>query len=137
MPESELQLLADIYEKKGLTKETALIVAVELTETDALGAHTRDELGINEISQAKPMQAAFASGAAFTVGGLIPLIVTLFLPLKNLEYSLYGFTLFCLIVLAAKTGGSSANKAIIRITFWGTIAMGLTALVGYLFGAII
>ena len=137
MPEIELQRLAEIYEKRGLKIETALIVANELTKTDALGAHTRDELGINEISQAKPIQAAFASGAAFMFGGIISLIVTLFLPLKNLEYSLYGFALFCLTVLgglAAQTGGSSVNKAIIRITFWGTVAMGLTALVGYLFG---
>jgi len=136
MPEIELQRLAEIYEKRGLKKETAFIVAQELSEKDALGAHIRDELGLNEISQAKPIQAAFASGAAFTVGGILPLIVTLFLPLKNMEYSLYGFALFFLIILgalAAKTGGSSISKAIVRITFWGTIAMGLTALVGYLF----
>jgi VIT1/CCC1 family predicted Fe2+/Mn2+ transporter len=135
-PEIELQLLAGIYEKRGLKKETALRVAKELTEKDALEAHIRDELGINEISQAKPIQAAIASGAAFTVGGLLPLLVVLFLPLKNMEYSLYGFSLFFLIILgalAAKTGGSPIGRAIIRITFWGTVAMGLTALVGYLF----
>ena len=136
MPELELQRLAEIYEKRGLKKETALTVAKELTENDALGAHIRDELGINEISQAKPIQAAFASGAAFTVGGILPFMVTLFLPLKSMEYSLYGFALFFLIILgalAAKTGGSSVVKAVIRITFWGTVAMSLTALVGYLF----
>ena len=135
-PELELQLLAEIYEKRGLKKETALTVAKELTQHDALGAHIRDELGLNEISKAKPMQAAFASGAAFTVGGILPFIVTLFLPLKSMEYSLYGSALFFLIILgalAAKTGGSSISKAIIRITFWGTVAMGLTAMVGYLF----
>ncbi|MDB9961063.1 VIT family protein [Oceanihabitans sp.] len=138
MPEIELQRLAEIYEKRGLRKETALTVAKELTEHDALGAHIRDELGINEISQAKPTQAALASGAAFTVGGLLPFLVTLFLPLRSMEYSLYGFALFFLIilgVLAAKTGGSSISKAIIRIVFWGTVAMGLTAMVGYLFNA--
>jgi VIT1/CCC1 family predicted Fe2+/Mn2+ transporter len=137
MPELELQRLAEIYEKRGLKKETALTVAKELTEYDALGAHIRDELGLNEISQAQPIQAAFASGAAFSVGGVLPLLVALFLPLKSMEYTLYGFALFFLIILgsmAAKTGGSSMGKAIIRITFWGTIAMGLTALVGYLFG---
>lgn len=137
MPELELQRLAEIYENRGLKKETALTVAKELTEYDALGTHIRDELGINEISQAKPIQAAFASGAAFTFGGVLPLLVALFLPIKSMEYSLYGFALFFLIVLgslAAKTGGSSMKNAIIRITFWGTIAMGLTALVGYLFG---
>ncbi|WP_299780007.1 VIT family protein [uncultured Formosa sp.] len=136
MPKLELQRLAEIYEKRGLKKSTALTVAKELTEHDALGAHIRDELGINEISQAKPLQAATASAAAFTVGGLLPFLVTLLLPLKNMEYSLYGSALFFLIILgalAAKTGGSSISKAILRITFWGTVAMGLTALVGHLF----
>ena len=137
MPELELQRLADIYESRGLKKETALLVAKELTEHDALGAHVRDELGINDISQAKPVQAALASGAAFTVGGVLPLLVTIFLPLETMEYALYGFAIIFLALLgslAAKTGGSSVLKAIIRITFWGTVAMGLTALVGYLFG---
>lgn len=137
MPEEELNLLAQIYEKRGLKSETAFQVAKELTEIDALGAHIRDELGINEISKAKPIQAAIASGAAFTVGGMLPLLVVLLLPLKSMEYSLYGFALFFLIglgALAAKTGGSSVMKAVVRIVFWGTIAMALTALVGYLFG---
>ena len=137
MPGIELQRLANIYEQRGLKKDTALIVAKELTEHNALGAHIRDELGINEISQAKPIQAAIASGTSFTVGGLLPFLVTLFLPLNSMEYSLYGFALFFLIILgalAAKTGGSKIGIAIVRITFWGTVAMGLTALVGYLFG---
>jgi len=136
-PELELQRLAEIYEKRGLKKETALTVAKELTTHDALGAHVRDELGINEISQAKPIQAAFASGASFTIGGILPFLVTLFMPIKSMEYYLYGFAILFLIILgalAAKTGGSNIGKAIIRITFWGTVAMGLTALVGYLFG---
>jgi vacuolar iron transporter family protein len=137
MPELELQLLAKIYENRGLKKETALKVAEELTSHDALGAHVRDELGINEISQANPIQAALASGGAFTVGGLLPFLVTLFLPLESMEYSLYGFALFFLILLgaiSARTGGSSIPKAIGRIVFWGTVAMGLTALVGHFFG---
>lgn len=137
MPDIELVRLAEIYEKRGLKKDTALTVAKELTAHDALGAHIRDELGINDISQAKPIQAALASGAAFTVGGILPLIAAIFLPLQNMEYYLYGFAIVFLIILgtiAAKTGGSSVTKAIIRITFWGTVAMGLTAVVGYLFG---
>jgi VIT1/CCC1 family predicted Fe2+/Mn2+ transporter len=136
MPELELQRLADIYEQRGLSQETALIVAKELTKKDALAAHVRDELGITEISQAKPIQAAMASGAAFTIGGALPFLVTLFFPLDQVEYGLYGSALFFLMVLgalAAKTGGSSVTKAILRITFWGTVAMGLTALVGYMF----
>lgn len=135
-PEIELQRLAEIYENRGLKKETALIVAKELTEHDVLAAHVRDELGINEISQANPIQAALASGASFTVGGILPLLVVLFLPLLFMEYYLYGFaTLFLIILgaLAAKTGGSNIGIAILRITFWGTVAMGLTAFVGYLF----
>jgi VIT1/CCC1 family predicted Fe2+/Mn2+ transporter len=137
MPEEELKILSQIYERRGLKKETAMQVATELTEADVLGTHIRDELGINEISQANPIQAALASGAAFTVGGLLPLLVVLFTPIKGMEYFLYGFTTIFLIVLgatAAKTGGSNISKAIIRITVWGTIAMGLSALVGYLFG---
>ena len=137
MPEEELQMLAHIYEQRGLTKATALMVAKELTDHDALGAHIRDELGINEVSQARPVQAAVASGAAFTVGGLLPLLMVLFVPVKNMEYFLYASAILFLALLgavAAKTGGSGVGKAIIRITFWGTAAMGLTAFVGYLFG---
>ncbi len=137
MPNEELTILAQIYEKRGLKKETAMQVALELTKKDALGAHIRDELGINEISKANPMQAALASGAAFSAGSILPLSVTLFAPTKELEYWLYGFTIFFLIILgttSAKTGGSSISKAVIRITVWGTIAMVLSALVGYLFG---
>ena len=137
MPEEELQMLAKIYEQRGLKKETAMKVALELTEHDVLGAHVRDELGINEISQANPIQAALASGSAFTVGGILPLLVVLFAPVSGMEYWLYGFTIIFLMILgafAAKTGGSKISKAIIRITIWGTIAMGLSAFVGYLFG---
>ncbi len=137
MPDVELKLLAEIYERRGLKKETALQVAKELTEADALGAHIRDELGINEVSQAKPIQAAFASGASFTMGGLLPLLVALFAPVATMEYFLYGFTIVSLIILgavSAKTGGSNMGKAVIRIVIWGTIAMGLSGLVGYIFG---
>jgi VIT1/CCC1 family predicted Fe2+/Mn2+ transporter len=137
MPEEELAILAQIYEKRGLKKETALQVAQELTEKDALAAHVRDELGINEVTQANPIQAALASGAAFTVGGLMPLFAVLFAPMKGIEYWLYTFTILFLMILgsiAAKTGGSSMKKAVFRITIWGTIAMGLSALVGYIFG---
>ena len=137
IPEIELRELAKIYEQRGLKKETALEVARQLTEHDALQAHIRDELGITEASQANPLQAALASGAAFTVGGILPLLVSIFLPLEGMVYYQYGFAIIFLIILgalAAKAGGSSIAKAVIRITFWGTIAMVLTALVGYLFG---
>ena len=137
MPEEELKILAQIYEKRGLKKETAMQVAIEMTDKDALGTHIREELGINEISKANPIQAALASGTAFTVGGVLPLLVILFAPVRGMEYWLYGFTTIFLIILgtiAAKTGGSSVKKAILRIVIWGSIAMGLSALVGYIFG---
>ncbi|WP_130733770.1 VIT family protein [Flavobacterium sp. J27] len=137
MPEIELERLAAIYESRGLKKETALRVAKELTAHDALGAHVRDELGITEINQAKPLQAALASGASFVFGGMLPFLVTLFFPVKNLEYYLYVFAIIFLGflgALAAKTGGSNILKAVLRVTFWGTIAMVLTAIVGHVFG---
>lgn len=137
MPEEELQILAQIYEQRGLKKETALQVARELTAADALGAHVRDELGITDMSKANPLQAAFASGAAFTIGGVLPFLVTLVVPVAQMVYWLYGFTILFLVILgalSAKTGGSVLSKAILRITIWGTIAMGVSALVGYLFG---
>lgn len=136
-PELELERLTEIYEKRGLKPETALLVAKELTAHDALAAHVRDELGLNELSSAKPIQAALASGAAFSVGGLLPLLAAWFLPIEHLEYYLYVSAICFLAVLgalAAKTGGSHVGKAVLRITFWGTIAMGLTAAVGYVFG---
>lgn len=137
MPEEELRILAEIYERRGLKKETAVIVAKELTEADALGAHVRDELGITELTQANPIQAALASGAAFTAGGFLPLLVTILVPLHQMEIALYGVTIVALTFLgavAARTGGSSMKRGILRVVIWGTIAMGLSALVGFLFG---
>lgn len=137
MPEEELEMLVQIYEKRGLKKETARLVALELTQKDALGTHVRDELGITEISQANPIQAALASGAAFTFGGVLPLLVILFAPVRAMEYWLYAAAIVSLSVLgilAAKAGGSKVWKAVLRITVWGTIAMGLSAGVGYFFG---
>jgi vacuolar iron transporter family protein len=137
MPEEELKLLATIYESRGLSSTTAMMVAKEMTEHDALAAHVRDELGINDISQANPIQAALASGAAFTAGGILPALIAFFAPMDMMEYSLYGCCILFLAVLgvvAAKLGGSSILKAVLRITIWGTLAMGLTALVGYFFG---
>jgi len=137
MPDIELIRLAKIYEERGLSEKTALAVAVELTEHDALGAHVRDELGINDTTRAKPVQAAFVSGASFTLGGALPLLVTLFFPMKGMEVTLYAFAIVFLAMLgafAAKAGGARIAKAVIRITFWGTVAMGLTAFVGHLFG---
>jgi len=137
MPEIELRELAKVYEKRGCTKETAMKVAVELTEHDALGAHARDELGINEITQAKPLQAAMASFGSFAVGALLPFTVSLLAPLKQMVYFQYGFSIIFLMLLgavSARAGGSSIKIAVLRICFWGTVAMGITALVGHIFG---
>jgi len=136
-PEEELHELAKIYKNRGLTNKLSLEVAKQLTQHNALEAHARDELGINDISQAKPLQAAFASGAAFVFGGILPIIVALYVELNQMIIFQYSFSILFLALLgavAAKTGGSSVWKSIIRITFWGTLAMLLTALIGYLFG---
>lgn len=136
-PQEELQELAKIYSNRGLTHELSIEVAKQLTQHNALEAHARDELGINDISQAKPLQAAFASGAAFIFGGILPIIVTLYVELNNIIIFQYSFSILFLAFLgaiAAKTGSSSICKAIIRIIFWSTLAMLLTALIGYLFG---
>jgi VIT1/CCC1 family predicted Fe2+/Mn2+ transporter len=137
MPEAELKELAKIYEHRGLDEQLSLEVAKQLTAHNALQAHARDELGINEITQAKPLQAALASGAAFVFGGALPVVVALLATVNQMEIVQYIFAMIFLIVLgtvAAKAGGSNIVRAILRITFWGTIAMGITAYIGYLFG---
>ncbi|MFC0345378.1 VIT1/CCC1 transporter family protein [Epilithonimonas hispanica] len=137
MPEIELIELAKIYEKRGVSKETALQVATELTNHDALGAHAHDELGINEITQAKPLQAAVASFGSFALGAILPFAVSFLAPIKEMVYFQYGFSIIFLMILgaiSARTGGSKIGIAVIRICFWGTVAMGVTALIGHLFG---
>lgn len=136
-PETELQMLAYIYEQRGLKPETAMQVAQELTAHNALAAHTRDELGITETSAANPLQAAMASALAFLAGGALPLLVVLLLPFGMLEMALYISSILFLALsggLAAKTGGASVKKAVVRIVLWGTVAMGVSAVVGSLFG---
>lgn len=136
MPEVELNELAQVYEDRGIEPSTAMEVAIQLTAHNALEAHARDELGISEITEAKPLQAAFASGASFVVGGILPFLVAFFSPVYGMVLYQYVFTIVFLVVLgsvSATAGGSSIAKAVLRITFWGTLAMGITALVGYLF----
>lgn len=136
MPDEELLELAQIYQERGLEKTLALKVAQQLTAHDALGAHARDELGINEISQAQPLVAALSSGASFVFGGVLPVVVAYLGPLAYMEYVQYVFAVVFLAVLgaiAAKTGGSNMWKAILRVSFWGTVAMAITAWIGHLF----
>lgn len=137
MPEEELIELAKIYEDRGLKPDTALEVARQLTEHDALLAHARDELGISDLTEARPLEAAIASAAAFLAGGALPVLVSFLAPMTMMVYGQYVFAIIALVLLgwaAAYTGGTAVIRPILRITFWGTAAMGLTALVGYLFG---
>jgi vacuolar iron transporter family protein len=137
IPDIELKELAKIYQHRGLDNDLAMQVAVQLTKYNALESHARDELGINELTQPKPLLAALASGASFISGGFLPLLVSLFAPVNSMLICQYSFSIVFLALsgaIAAKAGGSSITKGIIRICFWGTIAMGITAFVGYLFG---
>lgn len=136
-PVAELRELTEIYVARGLTRELAQQVATQLTEHDALAAHARDELGIIDISQAQPLQAALTSAATFAVGALIPLLVILLVPDNYLVSAIAISSLVALALLgglAAKVGGASKIKGALRVCTWGAIAMGLTGLVGHLFG---
>ncbi|HQU17041.1 MAG: hypothetical protein B7Z66_12565 [Chromatiales bacterium 21-64-14] len=129
--------LAQIYEERGLESDLAKQVARQLMAHDALGAHARDELGIFDRARARPIQAAFSSAATFTIGAALPLLTVLFAPDRQLIPVVAGLSLIFLAVLgglAARAGGASVAIGAIRVTFWGTLAMGLTALVGSLFG---
>ena len=128
--------LAAIYAARGLDPSLAKQVAQQLMAHDALGAHARDELGISEALIARPMQAALASAGSFAVGAAMPLLVTAIAPEASLIYLLSGTSLFFLALLgglAAHVGGAGVSAGAIRVTFWGALAMGITAGVGALF----
>jgi len=132
--------LAAIYVGRGLDPALAKQVADQLMAHDALGAHTRDELGISEAQNARPLQATFASAASFAVGAALPLIVTAFAPESSLIPLISVTSLVFLALLggaAAKAGGARVAAGAIRVTFWGALAMGLTASAGALFGAVV
>lgn len=136
-PEIELEELIRIYEARGLAPDTARLVAVELTEHDALGAHLRDELGLSEIHAANPIVAAIASGATFTVAGAIPLVTAMIAPHAILIPTVLAMTLVALMLLGAvgaKAGGAPSGRAILRVLVWGTAAMAITAVISRLFG---
>ncbi len=137
MPEQELQEIIAIYKNRGLSDDLAQEVAIALTKHNALETHLRDELGMTEISAAKPLQAALASFASFLAGALLPLVVSVFAPLKTMILWQYASSIIFLMFLgavAAKTGGAPVLKSMMKICFWGTIAMATTALIGHLFG---
>ncbi len=131
--------LAGIYVKRGLEAGLAQQVAVQLMAKDALGAHARDELGLSEVVTARPLQAALASAAAFTVGAAAPLAVAWLAAANAVAASVGAASLVCLVVLGALssyTGGAPVMRGIARVTFWGALAMLLTAGVGRLFGVV-
>lgn len=137
-PEHERRELAAIYVRRGLPKSLANEVADALSRHDELAAHTRDELGINEITAANPVQAALASAASFTVGGILPLAAGF---LARGKASLPALVIVTIVGLAglgaagARSGGAPVAAAIVRVVLWGSLAMAVTAAVGRMFGA--
>jgi VIT1/CCC1 family predicted Fe2+/Mn2+ transporter len=139
-PESERAELAGIYMKRGLQRDLAFKVADQLTAHDALGAHARDELGIHELTRARPIQAAVASAGSFAVGAAPPALLAALLPIRGLTLTIVAVTLALLLALgavAARLGGAPLARGALRVAFWGAVAMACTAAVGRLFGAVV
>ncbi len=138
--EIEKEELASIYETRGLDSILAKQVAEQLMAHDALGAHARDEIGISEIVKAQSVQAAFSSAATFTLGAIFPLLVAWLVPVDQLIIVVSLLSLLFLAILgglAARAGGASVLVGALRVTFWGALAMALTAGVGLLFGVVV
>lgn len=136
-PEFEHEELAGIYVARGLTPDLAHQVADQLMAKDALATHARDELGISDLSTARPLQAAFTSAATFSVGAAAPLLVVALAPADSLIPLVTGVSLLCLALLGAlgaKAGDAAPFRSVMRVTFWGALAMALTAGVGKLVG---
>lgn len=139
-PVREHAEMAAIYVARGLDPALADQVATQLMAHDALGSHARDELGISETLSARPVQAALASAGTFAVGAALPLLVVLAVPASALVWTVSASSLVFLALLgsvAARAGGSAVWRSAARVTFWGALAMGLTAAVGALFGAVV
>ncbi|WP_145207618.1 VIT1/CCC1 transporter family protein [Planctomycetes bacterium TBK1r] len=135
--DAELIELTAIYVQRGLDESLAIQVAEQLTKHDAIGAHARDELGISETMSARPVQAAFASAAMFSVGAALPLATAFLLPEKRIPIIVSVTSLFFLALLggvSARAGGAPIAKAVARVTFWGALAMAATAGIGAIFG---
>ena len=139
-PVAERAELAAIYTARGLSPDLADRVAGQLMARDALGAHARDELGLSELTLARPIQAALASALSFAVGAALPLLIVLFVPFGVVVPVVIGASLLLLVVLgalAAHLGGARRLRGAVRVAFWGAVAMGVTAAVGHLFGAVV
>jgi VIT1/CCC1 family predicted Fe2+/Mn2+ transporter len=136
-PDAELHELKAVYVGRGLDESLALQVAQQLTLHDALGAHARDELGISDLTTARPTQAALTSAATFAVGAALPLAATFLTPVPLIPIVVSVLSLGFLALLggiSANIGGAPIAKAVIRVTFWGALAMAATAAIGSLFG---
>lgn len=139
-PELEHQELVGIYMKRGLDEALANSVATQLAQHDALGAHARDELGLSELHAAKPLQAALASAAAFAVGAVLPLLLTLASSAAALTLNVGGGSLLLLALLgalAARAGGADLTRGAVRVILGGAIAMAATMAIGTLFGGVV
>lgn len=139
-PAEELRALAGIYEERGVPPELARQVAEALHAKDPLAAHVRDELGIFEHTEARPLVAAGASALTFAVGAALPLATAALVPEAVISLWVIGLSLVFLAVLGAigaQAGGASIWRGVVRVTFWGAVAMAVTALVGKLFGAVV
>jgi VIT1/CCC1 family predicted Fe2+/Mn2+ transporter len=139
-PEAERAELAGIYVSRGVSRDLAVHVADQLMAHDALGAHARDELGIHEMTRARPIQAAVTSAASFAVGAAPPALLAALLPSGLLTLGVVGVSLGLLLVLggvAARLGGASLTRGALRVVFWGAVAMACTAAVGRIFGAVV
>jgi VIT1/CCC1 family predicted Fe2+/Mn2+ transporter len=138
-PAFEREELARIYIDRGVSVELAHQVAHQLMAKDALAAHARDELGISEVTTARPIQAALTSAATFAVGAALPLLMVLLVPVSMLVVGVSAASLLFLALLGgagAKAGGANVARATLRVTFWGALAMALTAGIGALFGVV-
>ncbi len=138
--EAERDELAAIYVKRGVEPAVAQIVAAQLMARDALGAHARDELGLSESTTARPVQAALTSAATFSVGAAMPLLMVVAAPANALVASVSAASLAFLALLGAIgawAGGARVLRATVRVTFWGALAMAITAGIGKLFGTVI
>ena len=136
-PALELEELTQIYIKRGVARDLAQAVAKQLTAKDALAAHARDELGISEMTTARPVQAALTSAASFSAGAIIPLLIVFAVPQNLIAMTVSFGSLVLLAALGAvgaKTGGANIGRAIIRVSFWGALAMAFTAGVGHVIG---
>jgi len=139
-PDLELAELAEIYERRGLDADLARRVALQLTAKDALASHARDELGLSEISASRPVQAALASAASFAVGAAMPLLMVVVSPGSILIPAVAIASLLFLAILGAvgaRAGGANIIRATARVTFWGALAMAITAGIGALFGTVV